>query len=74
MNLALKMALLEKGVRQIEVAQALRMDPSKLSKAANGWIQLRSEERVALAEYLGRSESELFPESNPLDNCEAYNG
>ena len=63
MNLALKLAFLEKGDSQIKAALALGWDPSKLSKAINGWVQLKSEERKALAEYFGKSENELFPDS-----------
>jgi transcriptional regulator with XRE-family HTH domain len=62
MNFALKLAFLKRGVRQIQAAHAIGMDPSKLSKAINGWVQPTAEERKAIADYLGRPENELFPD------------
>lgn len=61
MNLPLKIALFEKGEKQIKAARVLGWDPSKLSKAVNGWIDLKPGERLVLAEYLGKTEEELFP-------------
>ena len=54
MNLPLKIALFEKGIRQIEVSKALNLDPSKLSKIVNGWLEPKPEERRVLAEFLGK--------------------
>lgn len=61
MNIPLKMAFWEKGIRQVEVAFALHIDPARLSRAVNGWVELHPEERKALAEYLKKPENELFP-------------
>jgi DNA-binding Xre family transcriptional regulator len=60
MNLKLKMAFIKRGNRQIEAAQSIGMDPSKLSKVINGWVRPTREERNAICEYLSKSESELF--------------
>ncbi len=60
MNLALKVALLEKGVSQFQVCSALGWDPSKFSKVVNGWLYPKPEERRAISQYLGKPESALF--------------
>lgn len=62
MNLPLKTAFLERGIRQIEASKELRLDPSKLSKIINGWLEPKPEERRALADFLGKPEDEIFPE------------
>lgn len=61
MNLALRIAFIERGTRQIEAATALGWDPSKLSKFVNGWREPNWAEKKALASYLGKSETDLFP-------------
>ena len=60
MNLQLKLAFFERGVRQIEAAIALGMDPARLSKIVNGWVFPTTHERQALSNYLRKGESELF--------------
>jgi hypothetical protein len=49
-------------IRQIEASKALNLDPSKLSKIVNGWVEPKPNEREAIAEFLGKSENEIFPE------------
>ena len=61
MNLQLKTALLKKGIRQIEMAKAIDLDPSKFSKIVNGWLEAKPEERKAIAEFLDKPENEIFP-------------
>lgn len=61
MNIPLKNAFWEKGIRQVEVAFKLNIDPARLSRAVNGWLELRPEEKKAISEYLNKSEKELFP-------------
>jgi plasmid maintenance system antidote protein VapI len=61
MNVSLKVAFVSKGVRQIEAAQALNLDPAKLSKIVNGWIQPDHQTKQKLSRYLGESVNNLFP-------------
>jgi len=61
MNLPLKMAFVEKGIRQIKAARDLGWDSSKLSKFVNGWLDPKPAEREALADYIGMPEDVLFP-------------
>lgn len=68
MNLQLKLAFFERGVRQIEAAIALGMDPARLSKIVNGWVFPTTHERQALSNYLRRGEAELFPGRSASQN------
>lgn len=61
MNVSLKVAFVSKGVRQIEAAQDLRLDPAKLSKIVNGWVQPDNQTKLEISRYLGKSVEELFP-------------
>lgn len=61
MNVSLKVAFISKGVRQIEAAQDLNLDPAKLSKIVNGWIQPDHQTKRKLSRYLGESINNLFP-------------
>lgn len=61
MNLPLKIALIEAGIRQIELSRAINVDPSKLSKIVNGWLEATPGERKAIAKYLQRTEEDIFP-------------
>ena len=69
MNLYLKTAFLEKGIRQIEAANALKLDPAKLSKIVNGWLEPKPEERKAIADFLGKPENEIFPKKDDSPKC-----
>lgn len=61
MNLRLKTVLLERGIRQIEMAKTINLDPSRLSKIVNGWLEPKAEEINAIAEFLGMPADEIFP-------------
>jgi ribosome-binding protein aMBF1 (putative translation factor) len=38
MNKKLKILMIEKGVKNFDLAQQLKVDPAKVSKIINGWI------------------------------------
>lgn len=61
-NTALKVAFIEAGRRQIEVAGDIGMDESKLSKIVNGHLEPTLEEAKAIAKALRRPVDHLFPE------------
>jgi transcriptional regulator with XRE-family HTH domain len=60
-NLPLKMAILESGLTQIEVAKAADMHESRLSHIINGHREANDIERRALARVLKRKVGQLFP-------------
>lgn len=62
MLIALKIAMLMKGVRQTRMAVELGWDPAKLSRIVNQVGSLTVQERKAIAAYLGENEADLFPE------------
>ena len=61
MLIALKIAMLRKGVRQTRMAMELGWDPAKLSRIVNQVAQVTEAERTAIAEYLGEPKRDLFP-------------
>ena len=62
MNLALKVTLLEKGLRQFDLSKLLGMDPAKLSKIVNGWITPDEQTKKRISCYLGKPIDKLFPD------------
>lgn len=52
----------ELDITQFEVARAVRIDHSKLSRIENGYQDPTADERAALARVLKTSEEALFPE------------
>ena len=62
-NLALKMAILESGLTQIEVAKAAAMHESRLSHIINGHREANKTERESLARVLKRTIARLFPKA-----------
>lgn len=62
-NLALKIAILESGSSQIEVAKASGIHESRLSRFVNGHYEPNDAERKALARVLKRKAAQLFPEA-----------
>lgn len=63
MNVSLKIALLEKGLRQFDLSKLLGMDPAKLSKIVNQWIVPDKQTKQDISRYLGKPVDELFPET-----------
>jgi transcriptional regulator with XRE-family HTH domain len=61
MNMLLKVAILESGLSQIEVAKAADLHESRLSHIVNGHRAASDAERKALARVLKRKPVQLFP-------------
>ncbi len=63
-NTRLKIALLERGITQLQLALDLKYDPSLVSKVIRGW-ELPSRQFIAdVARYLERPAGELFSDSD----------
>lgn len=60
MNMALKIAIIESGLSQIEVAKAADLHESKMSQIVNGHREPSDAERKALAKILKRKPAELW--------------
>ena len=60
MNLNVKIAILNTGKTQAEIARELKIHQSRLSNIVNGWIKPKENERRTLSNYLGISEHELL--------------
>jgi len=60
-NLALKIAIIESGLSQMEIAKAADMHDTKLSFIVNGHREPSDAERRALARILKRKAADLFP-------------
>jgi transcriptional regulator with XRE-family HTH domain len=58
--IALKIAMLNKGVRQTRMAVDLGWDPAKLSRIVNQVGAPSAADRKAIADYLGTREADLF--------------
>jgi transcriptional regulator with XRE-family HTH domain len=59
-NLALKIAIVESGLSQVDVAVAADIHESKLSTIVNGRREASAAEQKALARVLKRKVTELF--------------
>jgi transcriptional regulator with XRE-family HTH domain len=62
-NLALKIAILESGFSQLEVAKAADIPESRLSHLVNGHREPSDAEARILARVLKRKPKQLFPEA-----------
>lgn len=60
MNVGLKVALIERGLKQIELSRLLGCDPAKVSKIVNGWIDPDQEMKRKIARFVGRPVEKLF--------------
>ena len=58
--LKLKTELWRRGIKQIDLALSIRVDPSRLSKFVNGREEMPPEIRQSIAQWLGTDESHLF--------------
>lgn len=65
-NVALKMAIFASGREQQRVAKLARVSPQKLSHVIRGRREFDDAEKARLARVLGKSEEELFPESDAV--------
>jgi hypothetical protein len=64
-NKTLKISIIESGRKGYEISNELYWHPSKLSQIIIGAHRPNSYETSQLAGLLGKTVSELFPESNP---------
>jgi ribosome-binding protein aMBF1 (putative translation factor) len=71
MNLSLKFALLQSGVRQIELANTLGISESLCSKIVNGWLEPDDDLKKDISEILKRPVKELFPNQRRENVAEA---
>lgn len=62
-NLALKIAIVESGLSQADVAEAIDMHDTKLSMIVNGRREPSDAEQKAIARVLKRKPSQLFGEA-----------
>jgi transcriptional regulator with XRE-family HTH domain len=65
-NLALKIAILESGKSQVDVAEAADIHETKMSNIVNGRREPSDAERRAIARILKRKPGDLFPSSEAL--------
>jgi len=62
-NLALKIAIIESGRSQVDIAKEVGLHDTKLSFIVNGHREASPAERKALARVLKRKQADLFPEA-----------
>jgi transcriptional regulator with XRE-family HTH domain len=67
MNMALKIAILESGLTQLEIAKAADLHESRLSQIVNEHREASDAERKALARVLKRKATQLFPAAAGAD-------
>lgn len=53
MNKTLKVLLIRNGVKNFDLAKHLNIDPSKVSKIVNGWVDPDKKLKKQIAEHLG---------------------
>ena len=59
-NIELKVALIKRGIKQIDLALDIKVDSSRISKIINGREQPTPEIKRDIAKYLGMEIEELF--------------
>jgi len=65
-NIALKIAIIESRLSQVDIAEAVDLHESRLSQIVNGRRAPNDVERKALARILKRKPADLFPESEAV--------
>ncbi len=60
MNKKLKILMIKKGVKNFDLAKHLNVDPSKISKILNGWIQPSDEIQNKIAVFFGVNKDSLW--------------
>jgi transcriptional regulator with XRE-family HTH domain len=63
LNLKLKIACLEAGIEEREIAARLGKHKTQFSKAMHGVRRFTAEDRQKIAKILRRPERELFPDA-----------
>jgi transcriptional regulator with XRE-family HTH domain len=61
MNTRLQQAIFETGYKKIFIAEQTNIEPTRFSRIINDRISPTPQEKMRLAEFLGRSTQELFP-------------
>ena len=61
-NVALKVAIVQSGRKQVEIARSARISETRFSHIVRGRLEPTDKERDRIAKALHRSESDLFPE------------
>ena len=61
MLVQLKIALLQRELKQGELARAIGRTPAHVSRLIRGRVRLRARDRRRIASFLGVSETQLFP-------------
>lgn len=60
-NIALKVAIIESGRKQQDIARAAGIPETRFSHIVRGRIDATAKERERIARALGRSQDDLFP-------------
>ena len=60
MNKQLKMAMIEKGIKNFDLARHLNVDPAKISKILNGWVNPADDLKEKIAGFLGVPKESLW--------------
>lgn len=63
MNMALKIAIVESQLSQVDIAEAAEIHESRLSQIVNGRRKPNPAEQKTLARLLKRKAADLFPEA-----------
>lgn len=62
MNKQLKILMIEKGVKNFDLAQKLGVDPARISRIVNGWCIPDEKFQKQIAQVLGVSIDEIWHE------------
>jgi transcriptional regulator with XRE-family HTH domain len=61
MLLHLKIAILQRGISQAKLAQAIGRTPAHVSRLIHGHVRARARDRRRISAFLGTPEGDLFP-------------
>jgi ribosome-binding protein aMBF1 (putative translation factor) len=56
----LKLIMVERGVKNFDLAKYLKVDPAKVSKIVNGWIEPDEATQKKIAKFLGVSVTSIW--------------
>ncbi len=62
MSNKLKEILIQRQIKQIELAYETGIHDSRISKIANNWVMPTAKEKQKICEFLDESENAVFPE------------
>lgn len=62
MLVRLKIALLRRGISQVQLAKAIGRTPAHISRLIRGHVRARARDRRRIASFFGVVESKLFPQ------------